>query len=164
MLAGFLQNPKCLLSGLIIISLTLLAGCGGDSSTYNPNAERPDFAAMIDPASVSVDESVFALGKRGYVQACYTCHGSDGMGMPGMQPALIGSKKLISDPYWVIEWVLRGSASMRAHNSTWPTMMPGHKHLSDKEIAAIISYTRNEFGSGASPVSPEMVELVRDAL
>lgn len=124
----------------------------------------PDFSAFINPATVTIDESVLKLGETAYTQYCRICHGVDGMGMPGMQPALFGSEKLVNDPYWVIEWVLRGSASMREPDSQWPTMMPGHEHLTDKQIAAIISYARSEYGQGATPVSPEMVKLVREAL
>ncbi|MGB0372631.1 MAG: c-type cytochrome [Opitutales bacterium] len=139
-------------------------GCGKSSTEDEVAAPRPDFAALLDPASVDIPDGFLEIGKNAYTQACYACHGGDGMGMPGMQPALYGSEKLASDPYYVIEWVLRGSAMLGGQKSQWPVIMPGHKHLSDKEIAAIISYTRSEFGAGASGVSPEMVKLVRDAL
>ena len=147
---------------LAIGAVLCLAACSKKESAAP--AERPDFAAIIDPTTATSSEALLASGKKLYTQWCYNCHGVDGLGMPGMQPPLVGSEKLASDPYYVIEWVLRGSAMMGRQKSQWPTIMPGHKHLSDKEVAAIISYVRQEFGKGDSPVSAEMVKLVRDVL
>lgn len=152
----------------IFISISIgiwgIAGCGPRTPSSTSEKERPDFAQIIPPDSVVVSDTLISAGKKTYTQACHACHGGDGMGMPAMQPALVGSERLSNDPYYVIEWVLRGSAMLRGQRSEWPVIMPGHKHLSDQELAAIISYVRAEFGKGASPVSPEMVKLVRDSL
>lgn len=152
-------------TSVLIGSLTAIfgtVGCGPKQEDSNAATPRPDYNAIIDPATVTVADAIFTSGKEAYTQACHACHGGDGMGMPGMQPALVGSEKLAGDPYVVIEWVLRGSNMMEGQPSQWPVMMPPHNWLSDDKIAAIISYSRKEFGEGATPISPEMVKLVRD--
>ena len=146
------------------IAALLLTGCGPRESEETAKKERPNFSELLDPNLATITEKALDSGKQAYVQACYTCHGGDGMGMPGMQPALVGSEKLAGDPYYVIEWVLRGSGMLEGKKSEWPVMMPGHKHMTDEKIAAIISYVRKDFADGATPVTPKMVKLVRDVL
>ena len=37
------------------------------------------------------------------------------------------------------------------------------KHLSDDELAAVMTYVRNAFGNRASEVTPEQIKAIRDA-
>lgn len=42
-------------------------------------------------------------------------------------------------------------------------MMPGHAPtLNDEEIAAVLTHLRHEWGSGASPVDPTSVKIIRE--
>jgi mono/diheme cytochrome c family protein len=43
-------------------------------------------------------------------------------------------------------------------------MTPFEGMLKDDEVAAVLTYVRNSFGNNASPVKPEEVKQVRDAI
>ena len=144
-----------------IIALSFSAWGGGKTEEATEPVDLSTLPAIIDPATVTVSQAVIDQGKRVYTRSCLACHMADGRGMPGMQPSLIGSEKLAGDPYVLIDWVLRGSDALGGAPSKWPVRMLPHDHLSNQQVAAVVSYTRNAFGDGASGVSPEMVSLVR---
>jgi mono/diheme cytochrome c family protein len=41
-------------------------------------------------------------------------------------------------------------------------MTPYEGMLNDTEIAAVLTYVRNSFGNKASPISPDLVKVVRE--
>ena len=72
------------------------------------------------------------------------CHQANGQGVPGAFPALAGSPKVLGKQEDQIDILLHGIVK----NGT-PTAMASFKQLSDTEIAAVITYTRNSFGNKA---------------
>ena len=65
-----------------------------------------------------------------------------GMGVPGTFPALSGSKMLTGQKQAQINVVLNGVVK-----DGKPTAMVSFKHLSDVDIAAVITYTRNNWAN-----------------
>ena len=48
--------------------------------------------------------------------------------------------------------------------ATFNNVMPPHAHLSDAEIAAVLTYVRNTWGNEGSMLTKEMVAKVRDQI
>lgn len=90
-------------------------------------------------------------GERLYAQNCATCHGWSGEGIEEVFPPLDGSRVVNSVETSTIMMVLYGRGAM-----------PGFNHILDNdELAAVVSYTRTNWGNRAGPVSPTMVRQLR---
>jgi cytochrome c oxidase subunit II len=77
-----------------------------------------------------------AQGEKVYAANCVACHQATGMGVPGTFPALAGSKIVGGPEEEQIKIVLNGKPG---------TAMAPFKHLSDVDIAAVVTYTRNNW-------------------
>lgn len=107
--------------------------------------------AGIAAACAPDDADPIALGETIYAGNCATCHGADGTGEPGVYPPLEGNEFVLGEPGPVIELVLSGRGGMP----------PFGGDLSDREVAAVLSYIRNAWGNDAPEVSTGQVEAVR---
>ena len=81
--------------------------------------------------------------------------------MSGLQPALVGSTVVTGDPGTLIRVVLRGPAVVLPRSKTSANQMPPFGYLSDQEVAAALSYVRQEFGKGAGLITPTQVAAER---
>jgi glucose/arabinose dehydrogenase len=101
-------------------------------------------------------------GSRIYAQACAACHMPNGSGVPGMQPALAGSKIIAGDPDRLIALLLRGpAAALPADREKFPNEMPPFAVMSDDHLADVVNYLRRTFAPGAGEVSPAQVAAQR---
>lgn len=80
-------------------------------------------------------EELMALGEKTYMGYCAACHQPTGMGIPGVFPALKGSKMALED--------LPGHINIVLNGKTGTAMQAFGKQLSLSEIAAVITYERN---------------------
>ncbi|MCB1581714.1 MAG: cytochrome c oxidase subunit II [Marinicella sp.] len=89
-------------------------------------------------------EELLAKGEEVYNTQCATCHQATGAGMPPAFPALAGSEIVNGPAEAQIDLVLNGRAgtAMQAFGNI----------LSETDIAAAITYTRNSFGNTAGDV------------
>jgi len=92
--------------------------------------------AAADPAKQWTAEELNAQGSKVFGANCAACHQATGMGVPGTFPALAGSKVVTGAKEEQISLVLNGKPG---------TAMAPFKHLSDVEIAAVVTYTRNSW-------------------
>ena len=83
-----------------------------------------------------------ARGEKVYAANCVACHQANGQGVPRAFPALANSPKVLGKQDEQIHILLNGVVK----NGT-PTAMASFKQLSDTEIAAVITYTRNSWGN-----------------
>jgi mono/diheme cytochrome c family protein len=116
---------------------------------------------------VSGAGGVAQLGKAVYNKpTCVACHQADGNGTPGLNPPLVGSEWVNEkEPGRVIRIALNGltgpiTVKGQAFNGN---MVPWKDVLSDEEIAAVLTYVRQnkEWGNNAPEVTPERVKAVR---
>ena len=105
----------------------------------------------------SLDE-LKARGEKVYAQHCTACHQANGMGVPGTFPALSGSKVVAGPKEEQIKTELFGVTK-----NGKPTAMVGFGgQLSDVEIAAVITYTRNNWANKTGEViTPAEVKAQR---
>jgi cytochrome c oxidase subunit 2 len=98
---------------------------------------------------------LMALGENVYATQCATCHQADGQGLAPGFPALAGSEVVTGPVQDHIEVVLHGrqGTAMQA----WGTM------LSDADIAAALTYTRNAFGNETGDVvQPQAIARIKN--
>lgn len=115
------------------------------------------------------DRELFVLGKEIYAREgfCGTCHQMDGGGLTASQfPPLRGTPWVTGSPERLIKIVLKGimgpiEVAGREYPGQVP-MTPYEGMLNDTEIAAVLTYVRNSFGNKASPISPDLVKVVRE--
>jgi cytochrome c oxidase subunit 2 len=115
-------------------------------------------AAMLaraeDPTKEWALADLHARGEQVYAANCVACHQANGKGVSGAFPALEGSKVVLGAQEGHIRLVLDGKAG---------TAMASFKQLSDTELAAVITYTRNAWGNKAEDniVQPAEVMAAR---
>ena len=93
-----------------------------------------------------VNEALFNQGKELYAANCASCHQADGKGLPGVFPGLAGSQ-VVADVKAALERITKGGNGMPAFNQ-----------LSPEELAAILTYIRNDFGNHFGGVSVDEVQ------
>ncbi|MDT0643932.1 cytochrome c [Zunongwangia sp. F363] len=114
--------------------------------------------------NVQNEENVkFAEGKGIYTQYCVTCHQANGSGVPNLNPPLQETQYVLGDKERLIGIVLNGAnEGLEVKGKTYSNSMPPFNYLKDEEIAAVLSYVRNNFGNEAEPVTAEEVKAVRE--
>jgi mono/diheme cytochrome c family protein len=117
------------------------------------------------PAPVGADDPFMIAGQAIYRDQCSACHALDGSGVPQLFPSLADSSLVrSSDPATLIRVVLRGARSVAtAAEPTAPGMPSFGWQLDDAQVAAVVTYIRNAWGS-AEPVSAQDVSRARASL
>ncbi|WP_417852390.1 cytochrome c oxidase subunit II [Vibrio europaeus] len=95
-------------------------------------------AAASLTASLSMDE-LMSAGEKVYLDRCAVCHQANGAGIPGAFPAITGSKVATGDVSSHIDIVVNGRSGT--------AMQAFSNQLTDKEIAAVVTYQRNGLGN-----------------
>jgi len=95
-------------------------------------------AAASLTASLSMDE-LMAIGEKVYVDRCAVCHQASGAGIPGAFPAITGSSVATGSIDGHIDIVVNGRAGT--------AMQAFANQLTEKEIAAVVTYQRNGLGN-----------------
>jgi cytochrome c oxidase subunit 2 len=109
-------------------------------------------AAADDPAKVWQLSDLVARGERVYAANCVACHQATGKGAGPIKP-LDGSPIVLNDPLKQIQILLNG-----ANNGA----MPAWKQLSDAEIAAVATYTKNAWSNQTGKlIQPSEVAAIR---
>ncbi len=116
---------------------------------------------------VSGAPSLLQLGFQVYNKpTCVACHQANGKGLPGQFPPLVQSDWVLEpEPGRIIRIVLDGlSGPLQVNGQSFnAAMVPWKDALSDEEIAAVLTYVRQnaEWGHKAPAVTPERVKEVR---
>ncbi len=114
-------------------------------------------AAGDDPNKAWTVSELVARGEKIYTANCMACHQATGKGMPPAFPALDGSKVVNGPKDAQIRTVLNG-----VDRDGKPTAMISWKQLSDTELAAVITYTRNSWGNKTGEaIQPAEVKAAR---
>ncbi|GAA4894717.1 cytochrome c oxidase subunit II [Ferrimonas pelagia] len=104
-------------------------------------------AADAEAASLgqvlTLDESM-ALGEQIYIGRCAACHQPNGMGLPGVFPAIKASPVALGDIGAHIDIVANGKPGT--------AMQAFAAQLSLKELAAVVTYQRNAFDNNTGDV------------
>jgi mono/diheme cytochrome c family protein len=124
-------------------------------------------AAVFAGASLAAAGSAGepASGQLLYNKHCLSCHQADGGGVPNMQPAIAGGTWVKGDARALAMFVMSGGFDSAARkDSDVGNVMPPFRQLPDVDLAAILTYIRQKFGDGGSPVSAAEVADARGSL
>lgn len=107
------------------------------------------------------------LGQNIFGRNCAACHQVNGAGNAALGfPPLAGSDWVAAEgPNRLIRIVLNGlSGPIEVNGQQYNNaMVPWRDTMSDKEIAAVLTYVRQAWGNTAPPVKPEQVAAIRQA-
>lgn len=111
------------------------------------------------------DKLYKTAGGLGYDQFCATCHRKDGLGVSGLFPPLAGNRAILSeDPTSAIHVTLSGWKSASTKGQPRVVGMPEFGHLTDDELADIVTFMRTTWGNQATHVTAAQVKKVRDQI
>ena len=118
-------------------------------------AQQQQMAASAgDQDKVWVLADLVKKGEAVYSQNCAACHQATGKGIPGVFPALDGSKIATGAKAEHIKLVLGGKPGT--------AMAAFAGQLSDTELAAVITYERNSWGNKTGEaIQPSEIKAAR---
>jgi cytochrome c oxidase subunit 2 len=116
-----------------------------DYTTWVAGKQKAMAALADDPAKVWTIDELKTKGEKVYAANCVACHQANGKGVPGAFAPLDGSAIVNGPKAAQIDVLLNGLKSGK-----YPSEMPSQKALSDSDIAAVITYTRNNWSNKAA--------------
>jgi mono/diheme cytochrome c family protein len=114
-------------------------------------------AAQVDPV---------ALGKKLFTgQGCVSCHQATGKGTPGQYPPLAGSEWVQGSPARIARILLNGlQGNIKVAGESFNGNMPAFgAKLKDDQIAAVLTYIRQEWGNKADAIDAATIAAAREA-
>ncbi len=155
------DNYLGFLFSVAVLAALAAAGCVADG----PAVAATSPAAITTTAATAPGTPGDPTGGEAvYLRVCLVCHQFSGLGLPGAFPPLAGSSNVTeADPGKIIRVVLHGlqgpiEVKGTTFNSVMPPPMPP---LTDREVADVLTYVRNEWGNQAAPVTVEAVAALR---
>ncbi len=131
---------------------------GFDPSVYSESSSARPAVAAARPTPVNP----MVLGKRVF-NNCMACHQANGRGVPGNYPPLDGSTWVLGRPDVLIALVLHGlEGPITVEAQVFNQVMPKWGHLTDEQLAAVLTYVRGSWSNSTSPVGPDLVAAMRD--
>jgi cytochrome c oxidase subunit II len=115
--------------------ITVIAMNEADYKAWADEQKKKMAALAEDPNKVWTLDDLKVKGQQVYAANCQACHQAGGQGVPGAFPALNGSKVATGPKADHIATVMNGRPGT--------AMAAFGKQLSDTEIAAVVTYTRN---------------------
>jgi cytochrome c oxidase subunit 2 len=127
----------------------------GEYSTWVAGKQKEMAALADDPSKVWTIDELKTKGEKVYAANCVACHQANGKGVPGAFAALDGSPVVNGPKADQIHVLLNGQKSGK-----FPSEMPAWKQLSDSDIAAVITYTRNSWSNKAAENIVQPAEIL----
>ena len=121
-----------------------------DYTKWVADRKKEMAAAADDPNKTWTIDEMKTRGEKIYAANCVACHQATGKGVPGAFPALDGSAVVNGAKANQINLLLNGKNAMPAWKSV----------LSDTDIAAVITYTRNSWSNKAQENIVQPAEVV----
>jgi cytochrome c oxidase subunit 2 len=116
-----------------------------DYSAWVAGKQKEMAALADDPAKVWTIDELKTKGEKVYAANCVACHQANGKGVPNAFAPLDASPVVLGAKAEQINVLLNGKKSGK-----YPSEMPAWKQLSDSDIAAVITYTRNSWSNKAA--------------
>ena len=115
-------------------------------------------AAADDPSRQYTLDELKKRGEQVYAKNCVVCHQATGKGTPPAFPPLDGSKMVLGPKDAQIATILNGVL----RNGTPTAMAAFGRQLNDTELAAVVTFTRNNWGNKTGEsIQPAEVKALR---
>ena len=123
-----------------------------------PGAPEPPKIVPLTPEQTTLAEQ----GRVIYSTLCAACHQPHGFGLDGLAPPLVDSEWVLGNPDIPARIILHGMAgAVKVGPRTWNLAMPPLPHLTDEQIAGVLTFMRREWDHNAPPVETAAVAAVR---
>ncbi len=123
---------------VLLFSLLTAAACGSALAQQDSDTDR-----------------LIAEGRLVYDANCAACHETDGSGVPGVFPPLLGNPAVNDDEY-VRDVVLNGlSGEIEVLGEIYNEIMFNFALLEDDQVTALIVYLQEGLGTTPPPAEPE---------
>ncbi len=116
-----------------------------DYSKWVAEEQKKMAAAGDDPSKVWTIEDIIKRGEKVYATNCAACHQANGKGIGSIKPLDGSALVQDADKSQQIAVLLNGRNAVLPGGQ--PNVMPSWKQLSDTEIAAVITYTKNNWSN-----------------
>lgn len=104
-------------------------------------------------------------GKKLYARTCQQCHQADGHGIPGVYPPLVNSPWVLGSEDRLAHLLILGmSGPLHILGADYNGNMPPVGMWKDKDIAAVLTYIRQEWGNQAPAVDESIVAAARKSI
>lgn len=132
-----------------------------DERSIPAGAARREPDLDISPRQGGLKQSM-ERGKKVYEKECQPCHQVNGTGVQRLNPPLIKTKWVLGPKNELIQIVVNGlSDPIEIDGEEYHNPMPAHPHLTDQEVADVLTFVRNSFGNKASAVTAAEVKAVK---
>jgi nitrite reductase (NO-forming)/hydroxylamine reductase len=126
-------------------------------------------AGIVQAGDVSNErppQATLEAGKAAFLANCAACHQPEGTGLPGAFPPLAGSDILTTmSKDKVLASILKGfSGELVVKGQKYNGVMPAMSHLSDSDIANIVSFVYASWNNPGGQVSAKEVAAARKTL
>ncbi len=113
------------------------------------------FAIADEVVNERPPKSTMEAGEAAYLANCAACHQPDGKGLAGAFPPLADSDYIRSVPKdRLIDVVLKGfSGKVKVNGVDYDGVMPALNHLSDTDIANVLSYVSNSWDNAGISIA-----------
>lgn len=119
------------------------------------------FASAQDKTKAG-SNPVVKTGQQIYLENCLSCHQANGSGVMSIAPPLRKTSYVLGSKSILIGIVLNGfNEDVEIEGEYYSNPMPAFPHLSDEEVAKVLTYVRSNFGNNAEPVTVKEVSLER---
>ena len=116
-----------------------------------------------DPIRDNLQPTDLAGGALTYDTYCSTCHQSNGEGDGARFPPVAETDWVAGDKARLIGIILNGmEGDVEVNGKTYNNVMPQHSFLTDRQVAEVLTYIRENFGNRASGVTKEEVRRRRN--
>jgi glucose/arabinose dehydrogenase len=120
---------------------------------------------MSEDWSFPPTSEALMVGQGLYAVHCAACHAPDGKGAGDLLPPLAGTDWVTGDKGRLIRAVVGGlSGPIEVNGKTYNQEMPPYRHLSDDDLASILTFIRQSFGNNANAVIPGEIYEERKGL
>ena len=139
-----------LLIGLIWV---ILAGCnsGNTNTPVSKSSSKKTSAKEVKVDGIMI-----------YKKHCMECHQENGEGVPNIYPTLQNAEWVGADKDHLVEIIINGMTKEIVVNGiAYEDEMPKADYLTNKEIAAVLTYIRTNFAKINDPISEVDVARTR---
>jgi mono/diheme cytochrome c family protein len=121
--------------------------------------------ASATPEPVAASNNAMRAGAAIYKDSCAACHKVSGEGEVNLFPRLAGSALVQSDDPTMLVGGLHGTRAVSTSDApTAPAMPVFDWRLDDAQVAAVLTYIRNNWGNAAGSVPASAVVNQRASL
>jgi mono/diheme cytochrome c family protein len=134
--------------------MIVISSCSNDNTNTPATKSLPQKTA--DLKEVRID------GKMIYKKHCMECHQENGEGVPNIYPTLKNAEWVGAEKDHLIEIIINGMTKQIVVNGiAYEDEMPKADYLTNKEIAAVLTYIRTSFADIPDPISEVDVAKTR---